>query len=62
MKTLRQHVSQLLLGGIMYLLLWQLLALITKNHAIPTPLATWPTFWALKKMLLLHSGASFLRC
>lgn len=61
MKTLRQHVSQLLLGGIMYLLLWQLLSLITKNHAIPTPLATWPTFWALKKMLLLHSGASFLR-
>ena len=38
MKNIRQHLVQLLLGGAMYLLLWQLLAIITANHAIPTPL------------------------
>ncbi|MGM0138074.1 NitT/TauT family transport system permease [Enterococcus sp. DIV0755b] len=61
MKNIRQHLVQLLLGGAMYLLLWQLLAIITANHAIPTPLSTLPIFWSLKKTLLLHSGASFLR-
>lgn len=61
MRTLRQHIRRLLLGGIMYLVLWQLLAVLTHNHAIPTPIETGPTFWALKESLLLHSGASFLR-
>lgn len=51
----------LFLGILSYLAVWILLYVLSKNHAIPSPIVTGIKMWDIKELLGLHIIASSLR-
>ncbi|MHC5218344.1 ABC transporter permease [Enterococcus sp. LJL128] len=58
---IKQRVGTSIFGIVSIGLLWQLLAVITGNRAVPTPMQVMKEIWEIKQPLLLHAGASAAR-